>query len=275
MTGLGAKLVSASARNESLLCVGLDPDPELMPAMKVGAFNRAIIEATQDLVCAYKPNLAFYEALGIDGWRALEETLAAIPSHIPVIADGKRGDVPNTARMYARSLFEVWGFDAATVNPYLGMDTIEPFTEYRDKGVLVVCRTSNTGSGDFQALGVDRSCGSAGRAPLFEEVARRVQSANATGNLGLVVGATYPDELRRVRELCPDLPILVPGVGAQGGALEKAVRDGVDGNGRMAIINSSRGVLYASRGPDFAEAARRAASDLRAEMRQALASAGG
>ncbi len=274
MTGFVAKLVSASARNESLLCVGLDPDPELMPAMKVGAFNRAIIEATQDLVCAYKPNLAFYEALGIDGWRALEETLAAVPSHIPVIADGKRGDVPNTARMYARSLFEVWGFDAATVNPYLGMDTVEPFTEYRDKGVLVVCRTSNAGSGDYQALDVDSTSGS-GRAPLFEEVARRVQRANATGNLGLVVGATYPDELRRVRELCPDLPILVPGVGAQGGALEKAVRDGVDGNGRMAIINSSRGVLYASRGPDFAEAARRAASDLRAEMRRALASAGG
>ncbi len=274
MTAFVAKLLEASARNRSLLCIGLDPDPDLMPEVEVSAFNRAIIEATQDLVCAYKPNLAFYEAMGIDGWRALQQTLDAIPGHIPVIADGKRGDIGNTARKYARSLFEAWGFDAATVSPYLGMDTIEPFARYRDKGVFVLCRTSNPGSGDFQALSVGGPDGQPAAVPLYERVAIRVREANAAGNLGLVVGATYPQELRRVRELCPDMPILIPGVGAQGADLAAAVRDGVDRHGRLAVVTSSRQVLYASRGSDFAEAARRVAHQLRGEMQQALASVG-
>ncbi len=265
------KLLAAQRRNESLLCVGLDPDPALMPEATVAEFNRAIIEATRDLVCAYKPNLAFYEAMGIDGWRALRETLDAIPKDIPVIGDAKRGDIANTARAYAKAMYEVWGFDAATVNPYLGRDAIEPFVAYRDRGVLIVCRTSNPGGADLQALSV--SDGGPPR-PLYERVAALAREMNGAGNVGLVVGATAPVELLRVREICPDMPILIPGVGAQQGDVEAAVRAGVDRNGRLAIVNASRQVLYGSRGPDFAEAARRAAQGLRDAMRGALASSG-
>ncbi|MBE0415555.1 MAG: orotidine-5'-phosphate decarboxylase [Dehalococcoidia bacterium] len=253
------KLLQAARTNRSLLCIGLDPDPELMPGVEVLQFNRAIVDATSDLVCAYKPNLAFYEALGIEGIRALEKTIAYIPEAIPIIGDAKRGDVGSTARAYARALFETFGFDAATVNPYLGYDSLEPFIEYKQKGVFILCRTSNKGSADFQNLVISES-------RLFEIVAQRAREWNKYGNLGLVVGATYPQELRRVRQLCPEMLLLIPGIGAQGGDLANAVRYGVDARGEKAIISSSRQVIYASSGKDFAMAARGAALKLRDEI---------
>ena len=268
------KLLKAARTNESLLCVGLDPDPELMPAgMGVLEFNRAIVDATSDLVCAYKPNLAFYEALGTEGLRALEKTVTYIPDAIPVIGDAKRGDIGSTARAYARALFETLGFDAATVNPYLGYDSLEPFIEYRGKGVFILCRTSNAGSVDFQDLVLSgKSAGvEGGERPLFEVVALRAREWNAPGNVGLVVGATYPEELRRVRQLCPQMPLLIPGIGAQGGDPASAVRYGVDARGEKAIISSSRQIIYAypgggGKGGDFAAAARGAALKLRDEI---------
>ena len=255
------KLLAASRSNGSLLCIGLDPDPDLMPQVGVLDFNRRIIDATCDLVCAYKPNLAFYEALGIEGMRALEETLAHIPDTIPVIGDAKRSDIGNTARAYARALFETFGFDAATVNPYLGYDSIEPFIEYSGKGVFVLCRTSNPGSAEFQELRLAEP-----QVPLYEMVAHRAKEWNRHGNIGLVVGATYPEELRRIRQLCPDMPLLIPGVGTQGGDLASTVRYGVDAHGEKAIISSSRQVLYASREHDFDVAARKVAQGLRDEI---------
>ncbi len=257
----GERLSRAARANSSLVCVGLDPDPQLMPVKDVLAFNKAIIDATQDLVCAYKPNLAFYEALGLEGWRALAGTVAHVGGKVPVIADAKRGDIGNTAKAYARALFETLGFDASTVNPYLGRDAMEPFLEYADKGIIILCRTSNPGSADFQSLTVTNGQGQ-GR-PLFEVVAQKATEWDQKRNVGLVVGATFPQELKRVRELCPDMPILIPGVGAQGGDLEASVRWGCDSRGEGAIINSSRAILYASKGPDFAEAARKATLDLR------------
>ena len=272
------KLLKAARTNGSLLCIGLDPDPELMPAgMGVLEFNRAIVDATSDLVCAYKPNLAFYEALGTTGLSALEKTVTYIPDAIPVIGDAKRGDIGSTARAYARALFETLGFDAATVNPYLGYDSLEPFIEYREKGVFILCRTSNAGSVDFQDLVLSgKSVGvEGGERPLFEEVALRAREWNAQGNVGLVVGATYPQELRRVRQLCPQMPLLIPGIGAQGGDPASAVRYGVDARGEKAIISSSRQIIYAylgegGKGGDFAAAARGAALKLRDEINRYL-----
>jgi orotidine-5'-phosphate decarboxylase len=253
------KLLSASRKNESWLCIGLDPDPELMSESDVLQFNKAIIEATSDLVCAYKPNLAFYEALGAEGPAILEKTVRHVPDYVPVIGDAKRGDIGNTARAYARALFSVLGFDAVTVNPYLGHDSVEPFTSYRDKGVFILCRTSNNGATDFQDL-------ITGGLPLYEAVARKAGEWNTHGNVGLVVGATYPEQLKRVRSICPDMPLLIPGIGAQGGDLASAVSYGVDAQGEKAIINVSRQILYASRGKDFARAARNIAEKIRHQI---------
>ena len=264
------KLERAARKNGSLLCVGLDPDPALMPVDDVAGFNRAIIAATSDYVCAYKPNLAFYEALGEKGYAALSETLAAIPDDIPTIGDAKRGDIGNTAKAYASALFDELGFDAATVNPYLGGDAVEPFLEREEKAAFVLCRTSNPGARDLQDLAV--SDGGTSR-PLFEVVAEMAARWNARGNVGLVVGATYPEELRRVRQICPDMTFLVPGVGAQGGDLAAVMANGLDSRGSGLIINVSRQVLYASKGADFAEAAgeaaRRLRDDIEAERRRA------
>jgi orotidine-5'-phosphate decarboxylase len=236
-----------------------------MPIEDVAAFNIAIIEATSDLVCAYKPNVAFYEALGPErGYAALRKTLAAIPPHIVKLADAKRGDVEHTARAYAHALFDDLGFDASTVNPYLGADSIEPWTERDDKGAFVVCRTSNPGAPDLQDLRVEVADGES--RPLFEVVAKRASAWNARGNVGLVAGATYPEEMRRLREMCPDMPFLVPGIGAQQGDLAAAVRAGVARDGRGLLVSASRGVLYASQGNDFAAAARREALRLRDEI---------
>ncbi len=255
------KLLAAARTNESLLCIGLDPDPELMPSVGVIEFNKRIIDATSDLVCAYKPNLAFYEALGIEGLKALEKTVAYIPNTVPIIGDAKRGDIGNTARVYAKALFETFGFDAATVNPYLGYDSIQPFIEYKDKGVFILCRTSNVGSAHFQDLRLSEAS-----IPLFEIVAQRAKEWNIYGNVGLVVGATYPEELMRVRHLCPDMPLLIPGIGVQKGDLAGAVRNGVDERGERAIISSSRQVIYASKREDFAAVAREEALKLREQI---------
>ncbi len=264
------KLTGAARKNKSLLCIGLDPDPELMPDnIGVFEFNQAIIDATSDLVCAYKPNLAFYEALGIDGFDALKKTIDCIPDDIPVIGDAKRGDIGNTAQAYARALFDTLNFDAATVNPYLGFDAIEPFIRYRDKGVFILCRTSNAGAADFQSLRCEVENG---HRPLFEIVALRASQWNTHGNIGLVVGATYPEELKLIRQSHPDMPLLIPGIGTQGGDLALTVRYGVDAQGEKAIINSSRQIIYASRGKDFAAAARQAALTLRDEINQQLVS---
>ena len=256
------KLADAARRNDSLLCVGLDPDMDLMAVRDIVAFNRAIVDATSDLVCAYKPNYAFYEALGAPGVAALQQTRELIPSHIPVILDAKRGDIGNTSLFSARAAFDTWGFDAITVNPYLGRDALDPFLGYRDRGVFVLCRTSNPGARDFQDLQVTTPDGVT--RPLYEAVALSAQSWNTYGNVCLVAGATYPSEVARLRELCPDMTFLVPGVGAQGGELEAVVRGGLTAAGAGLLINSSRQVIYASKSSeDFAAAARAAALRLR------------
>jgi len=252
-----SRLLNASRGNRSLLCVGLDPDPSKLPVRDVFEFNRAIIDATADLVCCYKPNLAFYEALGIRGLQALRKTLAHIPKDIPVIGDAKRGDIGNTATAYAKALFGYYKFDAVTVNPYMGYDSVKPFLDYRDKGIFVLCRTSNSSASDFQDL-VDNF-----GMKFYQTVALRAGDWNKGGNVGLVVGATFPEELREIRKLCPDMPLLIPGVGAQGGDLELSVRYGVDANKEKAVIVAARQVIYASKGPDYAQAARKAAGELR------------
>jgi len=258
------KLTKASQKNKSLLCIGLDPDPERMPdKVSIFEFNKAIVEATADLVCAYKLNLAFYEALGNEGLDALKQTVNCIPDEIPAIGDAKRGDIGNTARAYARSIFDNFNFDATTVNPYLGFDSVEPFIQYRERGVFILCRTSNAGAGDFQDLHAELD---GSYRPLFEIVALKVSQWNKYGNLGLVIGATYPEELKLIRQSHPDMPLLIPGIGAQGGDLASAVRYGVDSRGERAIINSSRQIIYASPGKDFAQAARRAATELREQI---------
>lgn len=262
------KLAKASRKNRSLLCVGLDPDPAMMPeGLSVFEFNKAIIDATADLVCAYKPNIAFYEALGNEGLEALEQTRNYVPGNIPVIIDAKRGDIGNVARAYARSLFDYYNFDAATVNPYLGFDALEPFIQYRDRGIFILCRTSNKGAVDFQSLSFEAD---GGPKMLFEIVAEKVNEWNIYGNLGLVVGATYPRELRLIRQRYPEMPLLIPGVGAQGGELAQVVSYGADAGRQRTIINSSRQILYASKGKDFAKAAGHAAKELRDKINDYL-----
>ena len=270
------RLAAAAKSCRSLLCVGLDPDPALMPVPDVFEFNKAIVDATGDLTCAYKPNLSFYEALGSRGLEDLERTIAYIRSSAPqaiVVGDGKRGDIGSSSAAYARALFEVWGFDAATVNGYAGREAIEPFLEYRDRGVFVWCRSSNPGAREFQDLELT----SEGRtAPLYEWVAERASGWGVHGNVGLVVGATYPEELQAIRGLCPGIPILVPGVGTQGGDLERSVRSGLDpGSRHNVLVNAPRSIIYASGGGnDFAEAARGAAVELRDRINRVLENEG-
>ena len=263
------KLLNATRKNKSLLCVGLDPDPKLMPdKVSVLEFNKAIIEATSDLVCAYKLNLAFYEALDDEGLDALKRTVKYIPDDILAIGDAKRGDIGNTAKAYAKAIFSNLNFDATTVNPYLGFDSIEPFIQYTDKGVFILCRTSNAGAVDFQSLRCEES--ESNYRPLFEIVAQKASQWNIHGNIGLVIGATYPEELRLIRNSHPNMPILIPGIGAQGGDLASVVRYGVDARGEKAIINSSRQIIYASRENNFAQAARQAALSLRDQINHYL-----
>jgi len=262
------KLANACKKNRSLLCVGLDPDPELMPpGTGVFQFNRAIIDATADLVCAYKPNIAFYESMGSEGLDILKRTRDYIPTDIPVIVDAKRGDIGNTAKAYAWGLFDYFNFDATTASPYLGRDSLEPFIQYHDRGVIILCRTSNAGAVDFQSLSCEADGGSK---KLFEIVAGKVNEWNVHGNLGLVIGATYPEELQLIRQRYPEMPLLIPGIGAQGGDLAKVVEYGVDAGRTRTIINSSRQILYASNGKGFPEAARHAAEELRNRINSLL-----
>lgn len=253
------RLDDAARANRSLLGLNLDPWGPSMPVDDIAAFNRAIIDATHDLVCVYKPNSAFYEAAGLDGLRALQDTIeAAHAKGIPVILDAKRGDIGNTSVAYAKAAFEVWGADAMTVNAYGGGDSLEPFFAYGDRGIFVWCRSSNPGGSDLQALEISGT-----GTPVYERVAIAAAEWNTRGNVGLVVGATAPDELARVRGLAPAMPILVPGVGAQGGDLAASVRGGVDANGRRVVIAVGRQVLYASKGAGYAQAARAEAERLR------------
>ena len=268
------KIRQACLHSRSLLCVGLDPDPELMPVPDVFEFNREIVDETVGTVSAYKPNLAFYEALGTVGMKALEDTITHIRNTAGdaiIIGDAKRGDIGPSARAYAKAMFDVWGFDAITANAWGGADSIAPFIEDETRGVFVWCRGSNPGSADFQDIETgpdDRTV------PLYQRMALACSEWSSGGNIGLVVGATAPEQLASVRELCPEMPLLIPGVGAQGGDLEAAVRAGVDANGRLALVNSSRGVIYASRGRDFAAAAGRAARTLRDSINAVLAQEG-
>jgi orotidine-5'-phosphate decarboxylase len=256
MTSLRARWSDAG----TLLCVGLDPEPSKFPASlrdapdAVFEFCRAIVDATAEAVCAFKPQIAHFAALGAEP--ALQRVIAhihAVHPGIPVILDAKRGDIGSTAAHYAGEAFDRYGADAVTVNPYLGRDSAQPYLDRADRGVVVLCRTSNPGSGEFQDLSVD------GR-PLYQHVAQRVaRDWNANGNCLLVVGATWPDELAQVRALVGDLPFLVPGIGAQGGDVEAVVRQGADAGGTGLVISSSRAILYAGAGADFADAARAAA----------------
>ena len=260
------RLRQIQIKQNSLLCIGLDVDEGKIPAhlstMNNPAleFNRQIIEATHDLVCAYKPNLAFYEAMGEIGITTLRETLKLIPKSVLTIGDGKRGDIGNTAERYAKSLFDDFGFDSVTLNPYMGFDSVEPFLTNPEKGVFILALTSNSGSKDFQRLKV-------GAKPLYEKVVHTAKKWNKNQNIGLVVGATHPIELKRIRKIVPDMPILIPGIGKQGGDLKAAIRYGCDNHGQLAIINASRSIIYASSGKDFAEAARAEAKKMVEEMR--------
>jgi orotidine 5'-phosphate decarboxylase subfamily 2 len=235
------KLDSASLKNNSQLCIGLDVDLKKFPKNILDSqdpifnFNKEIIDQTKDLVCAYKPNIAFYESYGIYGMEALMRTIEYIlKTEIPVILDAKRGDVGHTAAAYAKAIFEIYKADATTVNPYMGHDSVEPFLNYREKGIFVLCLTSNIGFRDFQTAGREE--------PLYVSVARHVKEWNHYGNCGLVVGATLSEELKEIRKIVGDMPILIPGIGAQGGDLEGSVKYG----GKRAIINASRSVIYAN-----------------------------
>ena len=274
MNNFRSRLENACSSARSLVCVGLDPDPARMPVGDAAAFNQAIVEATADAVCAYKPNLAFYEALGIPGLKALEQTVAAIRQSAPtalIIGDAKRGDIGPSAEAYAKAMFQVWDFDAVTVNAWGGRDTVEPFLTDAERGVFIWCRGSNPGSSDLQDLTTESPTG---RVPLYQHLAQDSLNWNGKGNVGLVLGATYPEQLAQVRKICPDMPFLIPGVGAQGGDLESAIRQGTDSDGRRAIISSSRGIIYAASGPDFAQAARWEALKLRDVINQVLEAMG-
>jgi orotidine-5'-phosphate decarboxylase len=252
-------------RNDSLLCIGLDTDVNMIPEFlfewgdPVYEFNRRIIDATKDLVCAYKINLAFYEVTGEHGWYTVHQTLARIPEEIVTIGDGKRGDIGNSSERYAKLFVEDYEFAASTVNPYMGEDSVAPFLKNSNQGAFVLALTSNPGARDFQYLPVRGK-------PLYEHVIAKAKKWNRRKNCGVVVGATRPKDLRRVRSLVPDMPLLIPGVGAQGGDVRSAVRYGCTADGMMAIINAGRSIIYASRGEDFARAAREAAISLRDEI---------
>ena len=256
----------------SLLCVGLDPELAKFPAHlrsdpdAVFTFCRAIVDATADLVCAFKPQIAHVAALGEEeALRRLVAYIHAAHPGVPVILDSKRGDIGSTARNYASEAFDRYGSDAVTVNPYLGRDSAQPFLDRADKGVVVLCRTSNPGSGEFQDLPLAGADGAT--RPLYQHVEQRVANeGNANGNCLLVVGATWPKELAEVRALTGDLPVLVPGVGAQGGDVEAVLRHGATRDGTGLVISSSRAILYAGHDTDFAAAARRAARVQRDEI---------
>jgi orotidine-5'-phosphate decarboxylase len=266
-----SKLSDAWAANRSLLCVGLDPDLARLPAHLqnapdgIATFCKAIVDATADLACAFKPQIAYFAALGAE--HQLEQVCQYIGQrypHIPLILDAKRGDIGATATQYAREAFDRYGADAVTVNPYMGFDSVEPYLDWSDRGVIVLCRTSNPGGSDLQFLNVDGK-------PLYQHVAQLVAHKwNRNGQCALVVGATFPQELAQVRAIVGDMPLLVPGVGAQGGDVAATVRSGQSASGTGMMINSSRAILFAAPqgNEDFAAAARRVALATRDDINQ-------
>jgi orotidine-5'-phosphate decarboxylase len=265
------ELVNQIHKKESFLCIGLDTDLEKIPPhlLKVDdpifAFNKAIIDATHHLCVAYKPNLAFYEAHGHSGWSALEATMTYLNQNHPeifTIADAKRGDIGNTSTQYAKAFFEDLGFDAVTIAPYMGRDSVEPFLEFKDKHTILLALTSNEGASDFQMKEV------AGR-ELYKQVLETSKGYKNSDNLMYVVGATKASRLSDIREIVPDNFLLIPGIGAQGGDLEQVCRHGLNKNVGL-LVNSSRGIIYASAGHDFAEAAAKNAQNLQEVMKAAL-----
>lgn len=266
-----AKFQDATRRTNSLLCVGLDPDPAKIPTgVSTRDFLFGIVDATRDVAACYKPNIAFFEPDLGEGITLLRDLIAYAGSETPVLLDAKRGDIGHTAEAYARAIFDSLGADAVTVNPYLGRDSVEPFLRRADRHSFLLCRTSNAGAGDLQDLQVQDH-------PLYEHVAYLADQWNEHGNVGLVVGATYPTEARRIREICPDLLFLMPGVGAQEGAVEEAVRAAVDAEGAGIMVNASRAILYASSGDPgcapggWMDASHEAAKSLRDQINLARA----
>lgn len=263
------KLDANSVRANSLLCIGLDSDFDQLPAAVLTSqtpqfeFNKSIIEATHDLVSSYKPNSAFYEARGSQGITELKMTCDYLKDHYPeivLVLDAKRADIGSTNAGYAKFIFDYLGVDAVTLQPYLGREAIQPFLARKDKGSIILCRTSNPGAGEFQDLVLN------GR-PLYQYLAEKVAKEwNENNNCALVVGATYPAEISLVRTIAPVMPFLIPGIGAQGGDVEATVKAGVNASGRGAMINSSRGIIFASQKEDFAQAARSVALKLSEEI---------
>ena len=274
MSGFRAQLLAAQAAHGSMLCIGLDPDPARLPgawrddASRMHDFCAAVAEATHDLACAFKPQIAYFAAhRAEDQLERLVHTLRRIAPQVPVILDAKRGDIGATAEQYAREAFVRYGADALTLSPFMGFDSIEPYLRYDGKGVFLLCRTSNPGGADLQGQRL------ADGSLLFEHIARLAHGAwNREGRVGLVVGATYPAELARVRELAPELPLLIPGIGAQGGDIDATVRAAWR-EGAPIVVSSSRAVLYASSGSDFAAAARATALATRDALQRARAGA--
>lgn len=256
------KLDATLARKNSLLCIGLDPDPERFPSSlkhdsdRLFRFCSEIIAATAPFAAAFKLNFAFFEAEGSAGWSALERLMARLPGDTLSLADAKRADIGNSSRMYARAILHRLNFDAVTVNPYLGYDSVEPFLAEPEKGAFILGVTSNPGARDFQDAELATS------QPLYEYVIRRAAEWNTRENCSLVVGATHPEQMQRVRRIVPDMPFLIPGIGAQGGSLADAVICGTDAQAGRALINSSRSILYKSSSNDFAEAAGQEAQTL-------------
>lgn len=265
-----SQLVAQIREKRSFLCVGLDTEPSRIPQHlldqedPVLEFNKQIIDATRDLCVAYKPNTAFYEALGASGWKTLEQTAAYIGDSHLRIADAKRADIGNTGRLYAQAFFSALDFDAITVAPYMGEDSVKPFLDFPGKWTILLALTSNPGSADFQLTEQSDN-----REKFFEKVLRRAQKWGSIHNLMFVVGATHPEAFKTVRSIAPHHFLLVPGVGAQGGDLEGICRHGMTAECGL-LVNASRSILYASNGPDFAEKAREEAQRLQGEMERLL-----
>lgn len=261
------KLEKAIKKNNSLLCVGLDPDIKKLPKHLLKTkdplffFNKEIIDSTCDFVCAYKPNIAFYEAEGIDGLLQLKKTIEYLKLNypqIPTILDAKRGDIGNTSAMYAKEIFDYFGFDSLTVNPYLGKDAVDPFLSYGNKGTIILCRTSNKGAADFQDLILKDNT------MLYEKIAEKIiEWDNSYHNCLMVVGATWPEELKKIRKIAKDMFFLVPGIGSQNGNLELTLKNGLREDHSGLIISSSRSIIYSSQNLDFASKARNKTKETR------------
>lgn len=259
-----SELIKEIKKKNSFLCIGLDTDINKIPDFlkdfedPIFEFNKRIIDATHDLCVAYKPNIAFYESLGPKGWESLEKTIDYIPDSIFTIADAKRGDIGNTSKMYAKTFFQYFNFDAVTVAPYMGIDSVEPFLEFEDKWVILLGLTSNKGSNDFQQI-------KSNNIPLYESVIRKSQNWGSPDNLMYVIGATHPESFAEVRDMAKDHFFLVPGIGAQGGDLDGVVTNGANSDIGL-LINSSRGIIYSGDGQQFDKKARESALELQSKL---------